>query len=295
MEVDVAFGLPAHERLLLARKDRRSVVGFNADHAARERFFAEDAVHVIVEKETDVLALAGGFVKRTHDGGAVRARGARTADTVLPLDVMGAKGRHAGAVVGLEVVGSLVLPRQAVRGEEVERGCTVVGECVLEVTVAEAIVGHAVDFGHGPVDEVAEVRFRIVLDAVLLLQGRAAAETDRTGGQDGVAAHVIVGVNDENVGAFVGRADGGRDAAGTRADHDDVGFKVPLLGKRIAAVGRQLGCTHAGDEKRSACHGGRAEEAAAGQTLIAHAILLFSLCGAHGRCARNDHEFRIAA
>ena len=62
----------------------------------------------------------------------------------------------------------------------------------------------------------------------LLLQGVAAAELDAAAAQHGVAADVVVLLDDDDRGAVVARRHGGGEARGARADHHDVGRKIPF-------------------------------------------------------------------
>lgn len=214
-------------RKQLSGHHRGRVVRAQTHHAAA--LFAEKFVHVVVEQEFDAL-FAGRIFEAAHQIGAARTGRTFGGLSFGPDAVMFATGADPDRV-GAAVVGRLIDELHAVGEQEFERGRFVVRECVLHGAVVVAIVGHAARFDDRPVGEVLEERVGVVLDPVLLLEGRAAAQGDVAARRDGVTADVIVGVDHQNRKTRVPRTDRGRKPDGTRPDHDDVRFQIPLCGE----------------------------------------------------------------
>jgi hypothetical protein len=123
--------------------------------------------------------------------------------------------------------GLAVLEDDAVLEEEFKGGRLVVGERALHAAVVVAILRHSVRFDDRPVGQVLEQRVGRILDAIFLLRACASAERDLSAVEDAVSADVVIGLHHDNRGAMVGGADRGRQAAGARANDDDIGIDVP--------------------------------------------------------------------
>ena len=117
-----------------------------------------------------------------------------------------------------------------------------VGEHAHQVAVAVAALAMVV------AHPVREHQVGRILDAELLLQRVAAAETDAAARQHAAAADVVVLVDHDHRGAEIERRDGGGQARDAGADDDHVGGVVPAQAGR--ALRRGFAGGRAGDRRR---------------------------------------------
>ena len=108
----------------------------------------------------------------------------------------------------------------AVRQQKIQRGHTLVAEGSYNFPVAEPVVV--------PLCQVLKHAVRRILNAVLLLQTRAAAESDVAAAFDGVSANVVVLLHHNDGGPLFGGGNRRRKSGGARAYHDDVGGEIPM-------------------------------------------------------------------
>ncbi len=149
-----------------------------------------------------------------------------------------------------EIVGSLVEKDDAVRAQPFERRGAMVGEGANELAVVVPIVGEAIRLNDRPIGQIAEHEIGRVLDTVLLLRARAAAERKIAAAADGVAADVILGFEQHDVGARFPRDDRRGKSRRPGADHDHVGLSIPMPRRtRLRAV-RTERCRRAGGADR---------------------------------------------
>ena len=229
--LDIALGEQAGQRLRLIRQDRRRIGRLHAQHAAGEGVLAVDLVHVVVEQEAGAL-LAQRALERTGD--------AQTGVAPAGIDVLPALGGGVG-------VGPA---RDALRlGEAIQHVVAAGGLLVLyDQTLGDAEVialGHAVGDGADIIAVVEAGGQRhaagvvdIVLiggvhDAVLLLGDGAAAGVQVAAADRAVAAHVPVGLHQQDGRAVLHGLERSGQTRAARADDDDVGLIIPLDAGRI--------------------------------------------------------------
>ena len=114
------------------------------------------------------------------------------------------------------------------REQEFERRHAVVGEGADDLAVVVAIGRKAVGLDHRPVGQVLEEQIGRIRDAVFLLVAGAAAERQIAAGGDGVAADMVLRLDDDDRRAGLARDNRGRQAGRAGADDDDVGLAIPL-------------------------------------------------------------------
>ena len=115
-----------------------------------------------------------------------------------------------------------------VRQQKFERRHAVVGEGADDLAVVVAVGWKAVGFDHRPVGQILEEQVRQIFDAVLLLVAGAAAERQVAAGGDGMAANMVLGLDDDHRRAGLARHDRGGQAGRAGADDDDVGLAIPI-------------------------------------------------------------------
>ncbi len=211
-------------------------------HAAGRRRFAVDRRHLVLEQNLHAGFLGRGL-ERAHQAVARRQH-------LLDHRI----GRHAGlhhrpihdrAVHfprhriadrgSAEIVGCLVDEDDPVRDKPFERGRTVVGESADDFAIVVAVVGKAVRLDHRPIGQIAEQQVRGIVDAVFLLHAGAAAERHIAAARDGVAADILLGLDENDRGSSFARHNGGRQARCARTDDHDVCRVLPF-GRRSRSL-----------------------------------------------------------
>ena len=235
--IDVAVGEGAEwgKGSVLTRQDSGRVVSLDTQHATLEHALAVQLVHVVVEQELGA-GLASSALQRAGDGNAA---------TVLVRTLL---RRREVVGVGDPVLGDLVGVGPTAHGLRLVAALGVVGQVhgldVLHehTLVQDVVVGLGHVIGHGAhhvavaVDGVDALGGGVVLvvlvggvlDAVLLLDLRAAAGVQVAAGQGATTTAVVVGVNEKDRDALVKGAHAGRKTRTARADDDDVGLVIPL-------------------------------------------------------------------
>ena len=103
----------------------------------------------------------------------------------------------------------------------------VIGEGADDFAVVVAVIGEAVGFDDRPVGEVGEQDVGRIVDAVLFLGAGAAAQIHVAAAENGVAADVVIGVDQDHGGAILSGLNRGGQAGGAGSDDHDVRFAVP--------------------------------------------------------------------
>jgi hypothetical protein len=106
------------------------------------------------------------------------------------------------------------------------------GQGPLNASIVETVFRHAVGLDDRPVGEILEQDLGRIDDAMFLLCAGPAAKRHLSPIDDPVATDVVVGLDDNHRGAVIGGANRGWEAAGTGAEHDDIGLEVPPAGDR---------------------------------------------------------------
>ena len=163
--------------------------------------------------------------------------------TELPTDVAAAR------------VGRLVDEDDAMRDQEIEGGGAIVGKGADDLAVVVAVVGKAIGLDHRPIGEIAEDEIGRILDAVFLLRAGAAAERNVAAAADGVAADMLLRLDDDHRRAGLARDDRRREAHGAGADHHDVCLPAPSgRGMRGPGRGKAWRGETAGGHRRARNH-----------------------------------------
>ena len=144
------------------------------------------------------------------------------------IDLHGAQHRDPDLVA--DAVGRSVDDLHAVREQEFERCDAVVGKGADDLAVVIAIGRKAVGLDHRPVGEILEEQIGRILDAVFLLVAGAAAERQIAARGDGVAADMVLCLDDDDRSAGLARDDRGRHPGRAGPDHDDIGLAIPIVG-----------------------------------------------------------------
>ncbi len=207
---DALFGLDRDVLAVRLRDD--------AAHAALVVVVANDARHLVAAENLRAL-LARALGEPPHKSRAV-AVSSRRDDLFLDVPLVGDEGaRHARSVRRRH---RLVDEGDAVVEQELERRDALVGVLPHEIAVVVAGVATLVI---GPVGEQLVGR---ILDAVLLLERVAAAEMHAPAAQHGVAADIVIFLDEDHGGAVVARRDSRRQARGAGADDHHVSRKIPF-------------------------------------------------------------------
>ena len=188
----------------------------DSEDPARELFFPNEARHAVPQQYLHA-ELSHARFEWPHERGAVRARRGVRADLSAPdHGLRPLHGLRSAIGSGRWPVGKL----DAVRQQEIERSHALIAEGAHDFPVAETVIM--------PVGQIVEHAVRRILDAVFLLQTRAAAQSDVAAAFDGVSADVVVLVNHDDRGAQFGGGDGCGKSGGAGAHHHDVGGEVPV-------------------------------------------------------------------
>ena len=145
-----------------------------------------------------------------------------------------ARQRIADAVAAA-LVRPLVDEEDAVRQEPFEGGDGLIGEGTHDFAVVVAVIGKAVRPHDGPVGEIAEEQVGRVWDAVFPLHAGAAAQRHVAAADHGVAADMVLGLDQDHLAPGLARDDRRRHAARARPHHHHVRLMVPAPRQRARA------------------------------------------------------------
>ncbi len=243
-------------RLARADVERGAVaIDGNAGNASGLRRLPMDPGHAVFEQNFDAGLQRRGM-KRSHQAGTgpdfevVRIGRSAGMDhgPVLDRNLHGAQHRSADLVS--DAVRLPVDHFDAMCEQEFESRHAIVGEGADDLTVVVAVGRKAVGLDHRPVGQVLEEQLGRILDAVSLLVAGAAAERQIAAAGDGVAADVVLRLDQDDRRAGLARDDGRRQARGARADHHDVGLAIPLIHSHTQPS-CLFCCRHAAEETNS--------------------------------------------
>jgi hypothetical protein len=99
--------------------------------------------------------------------------------------------------IAADRIGCLIDEFDAMREQLFERRDAVVGEGADDLAVVVAVIGKAVRTDHRPIGQIAEQEIRRIRDVVFLLDAGAAAERDIATADNGMAADIPLGFDED--------------------------------------------------------------------------------------------------